>query len=207
MKEAIILIILFTIGACQRIMPEDYLKSATAPEFGEVVDDVRIDQFLDSLKIPESLRFFAIYDSIPNRTRFTPTGLLFKGKDSLFNKRFCNSEFRNIIQNISFYDSPNYLYKAYSLQDELSAIVDIDIKYLRDSKYYLVFYWSLRMDNLYFRHIKNLHNTIIRDDFSLVILFVNVDNRVQHNQSPEAYRQFLFNNRTKFFCGEDSRWF
>lgn len=207
MKEAIILIVLFTLGACQRIMPEDYLKSATAPEFGEAVDDIRIDQFLDSLKIPESLRFFAIYDSIPNRTLFTPTGLTFKGKDSLINQRFCNSEFRNIIQTISFYDSPNYLYTGYSLQDELNSIEDIDIKYLPDSKYYLVFYWSLRMDNLYFRHITNLQNTLMRDDLSLVILYVNVDNRVQHKQSSEAYRQFILNNRTNFFCGEDSRLF
>lgn len=196
-------LVLLIFAACR--MPKDYLHSEFAPKFGDVVDESQINKFLDSLDIPAHLRFFPILDSLPNRTYYWPTSLLFKGQDTFINTTLCNAHYKNINKTIDRYDAPNLFYPDYSLADELKSLDGVTLSQLPQTDYYLVFYWSLTRDNINFRHFTNMRKALENNDLSLTILYVNIDNRKDFNLSPEGYKQFLLENRRKVHS-KDRRW-
>jgi hypothetical protein len=205
MRICVLLIILVTCSCGGSPLPEGYLSSETAPSFGSIVEEHTISNFLDSAGVPKSLRFFPVMDSLPNRTYFFPTGLLFKRQGTLINERLCNAHYKNISGTISYLDRPKRHLGSYSLQSELLAIKNLDIDQLPNTDYYLILYWSLSRDNLNERHFKNLQRSLQDDNLSLTILYVNVDNREEYNLTPEEYKSFLKNNRRQIDLN-DTRW-
>jgi hypothetical protein len=201
------LFLALAISSCKTAVPSDYIRSAVAPTFGEVVSDQQINNFLDSAEVSASFRFYPVKDSIPNRKIVTPLALLFSGKEGFVNKRFCNAHYKDIKSTISFYAKPKRMTSQYLLQDELLAIKGVQIEQLPSSDFYLIFYYSLYYDNLMLKHIKDLQKSLQEEDLSLTILYVNVDNRKEYNLTAEAYKEFLKNGRTKTVDLDDPRWF
>jgi hypothetical protein len=201
-----LLIIIISCSCGGSPLPEGYLSSETAPSFGSIVEESRITDFLDNTGVPRSLRFFPVMDSLPNRTYFFPTGILFKKKSTLINERLCNAHYKNIGGTISYLDRPKRHLSSYNLQSELLAIENVGLDQLPNTDYYLIFYWSLSRDNLNDRHFKNLQESVRDEKLSLTILYVNVDNRKEYNLTPEEYKTFLRNNRRTVDL-KDTRWF
>ena len=50
-----------------------------------------------------------------------------------------------------------------------------------------------------------MRKALEKNDLSLTILYVNIDNRKDFNLSPEGYKQFLLENRRKVHS-KDRRW-
>lgn len=177
-------------------MPKDYIRSANAPSFGVPQSPEVINAFLDSAGVPEVLRFDPLLDSLPNRTFFRPTAFLFKGQDTFINLTVCNAHYKDIKRSIEHYDRPHQWVTSYPLRNELSALQDVRLEDLPKADYYLVFYWRLSDDNLNWRNIKSLQKSLAEEDLSLVVLYVNVDNRPAYGLNEEEYLAFIQAGRT-----------
>ncbi len=177
-------------------MPKDYIRSANAPEYGTVISQDKINGFLDSADVPISNRFEPLFDSLPNRTFFRPTAFLFKGKDTFINLTVCNAHYKDIKRSIEHYDRPHQWVESYPLEKELKALKNAKLEDLPKADYYLVFYWRLSDDNLNWRNIKRLQNSLKEDDLSLMVLYVNFDNRPAYKMSSSDFNAYMKENRT-----------
>lgn len=206
MKTFKILFILFTLSCCRGI-PKNYISSPDAPRFGELVSEAAIKQYLDSAKVPSQLRFEIRVDSLPNRTYYRPTGLLFKGQEEFINLRLCNAHYRDIVRTIEHCNRKSLMIQSYSLEHELKSLLNVSVDELPKTAFSLVFYWALANDNLNWRNIQRLRKSLKDNDLSLTVLYVNVDNKPEYNLSEEQFMSFVTGNRSIDSEYDGNRWF
>jgi len=194
--KLLVLTILLALGIASCSVPEDYIRSIDAPKLGTKVSETTLNKFLDSAQVPKANRFDPFFDSLPNRTYYRPTAFLFKGIDTLVNLNLCNSHYKDMESTISFYSTPSRWVESYPLHAELKSLKDAYIDSLPEADYYLIFYWSLTEDNLNWRNIQSLQKSLKEDGLSLMILYVNVDNREHYNLTKNEFWNYMLDNRT-----------
>lgn len=199
-------LLLLILSACGGV-PKNYIRSADAPNFGSIVTNEAINSYLDSALVPKDSRFFPLLDSIPNRSYYRPTALLFKGKDNFINYRLCNYHYKDITKTIENYDKQSLLMPTYPLSMELKALENVTIDDLPDADYYLVFYWSLSADNLNWRNIKSLEKSLADEMLSLEVLYVNIDNLPKYKLTEAEFFDYMLNNRTLDTEYKGKKWF
>ncbi len=197
---------LLSLNACK--LPKDYLSSANAPKHGDVVQKTNIEAYLDSLSVPKQKRFYAVLDSIPNRSQFKPVGLLFKANGTFINYRLCNADYRKLTSTINFFDRSKMYYDGYGLQDEVAAIQNFDGSLLSNSNegHYLLYYWSLSWDNINAKHILDLQEEMAEGE-NYTVIYINIDNLPEYKMNSEEFLSFLEKNRTIVQKREAATWF
>ena len=201
-----ILSILSIFSACS--VPKYYISSKRAPNFGEVIPKNRIENYLDSLEIPNERRFYAVLDSIPNRSQLTPVGLLFKNDGTFINYRLCNAHYKNLNETINRFDQPKFYFKSYSIEKEMKAVeaLNRDILEKYKSSHYLFFFWTLSADNLHARNISNLEKESV-DGENYTVFYINIDNVPEFTLSSEQFLSYIETNRTRIQDRDVLTWF
>lgn len=194
------------LSACGGV-PKNYIRSAHAPNFGSIVTHEAVNRYLDSALVSKDNRFFPLLDSIPNRSYYRPTSLLFKGKNDFINYRLCNYHYKDITKTIENYDRESLLMPTYPLSKELMALENVTIDDLPDADYYLIFYWSLSADNLHWRNISSLEKSLADETLSLEVLYVNIDNLPKYNLTETEYLDYMLDNRTVNTDYKGENWF